>query len=78
MKVEIKNKKEEAKDIKFPVLMEGINSKRVVLFNGEREGVVLLKGTDSKYIGYYSDNWLECTNTDYWKPFNGIIELSNE
>ena len=78
MKVEIKNKKEEAKEINFPVLMEGTESGCVVLFNGGCEGIVISEGTNNKPVGYYSENWIECSNTDYWKPFTGTIELSNE
>lgn len=78
MKVEIKNKKEEAKDIEFPILMEAINSGgAVVLFIKECEGIVIIKGYNV-HVGYYSERWIKCTNTNVWKPFTGIIELSNE
>ena len=80
MKVEMKKEKEEAKEIKFPVLMESTDNKCVVLFNGESEGMVLLllKENEFEYVGHYSDNWIKCTNTNVWKPFTGTIELSNE
>lgn len=42
----------------------------VVLFTDDRLGVALNHGPEgsSIFTGFYTDNWIDCTNKAYWQP----------
>lgn len=62
-------------EIKFPILMEwNGSSKSVYLFYNETSGICVY-GSD---INSMKTNLISCKDGDYWKPFNGIIQLQND
>ena len=69
------------KEVKFPVLAQLNNSKKVVLFISEREGVVLVEGEGIREypVGLFCDCWVDVTNKDCWTilPNDVSIVLSN-
>jgi hypothetical protein len=73
MKVEVKDK---VSEIKYPCLMIGIDTQRVVLFHKEKCGIVLDKGSSSSNseIGYYSEGF--CMNL--FKLSDKEITLKND
>lgn len=59
--------------VKYPCLMVREDQKLVILFTEKYTGIVLNPGTSPYRIGAMSDSF----NMNYFKPFNGTIELSN-
>lgn len=74
IKVEVLQTVKEPNKIKYPVLMEGINTGRIVLFYRENTGIIL-KGENQ---GLPLCTALPCTDTAVWKKFKGTITLCNE
>lgn len=66
----------ESEQITYPVLMQETNRRYIVLFNSEKEGIVI-HGMGVYNMGHHSNNWTPATNKEVWKPFKGKIELSN-
>ncbi|NRA81674.1 MAG: hypothetical protein HRU18_26035 [Pseudoalteromonas sp.] len=69
---------ETSRELNFPILMESLTTDTVVLFTSEKTGTVVKKGEDIDEVGYYSRVWLEASNTEYWKVFEGELRLSND
>ena len=61
----------------FPILMEAVGGRLVVLFITETSGVVLKPG-DGWNVGELGDDWEEANNRDMWRPYRGEIHLSND
>ena len=73
MKVEVKDK---VSEIKYPCLMIGIDTKRVILFYKEKCGIVLDEGNSNtnNEIGYYSEEF----DMSLFKLFDKEITLKND
>ena len=78
IEVNVKEKEKTVEKIEFPVLMKSLNSGIIVLFISETIGVCVDKGDSNKYIGLYSDSWIECTSQKNWEKFEGEITLKNK
>lgn len=51
----------------------------VVLFTNYNSGMVVWREVHAGWnIGDHSRSWVDCTNTDYWLPFEGSITLEND
>ena len=77
MKTKIAERQDEFGEIKFPVLMKGVNSPLVVLFTSEECGLVVV-GFEDKEVGSYDTDWVKCSNVKKWKKFPDSIILSND
>ncbi len=79
----IPNTSESEQPLKYPILMEHPHYKCVVLFHSEQAGIIVHEGRKDSggkpvyYLGFHSPNWISPTNKEFWKPFEGKIELSN-
>ena len=75
MKSTLINKEEKAREIKYPCLMTAHANfgEVVVLFHDECCGTVVYSERVLQPIGYYTKAWV----MDYFTPFDGTIELSN-
>ena len=69
---------ETKKELDFPILMEAVSSGKMVLFTSEKAGTVVEISSSSDEVGYYSDRWIDASNTEYWKVFEGELRLSND
>ena len=75
MKAEIIQDVDFEKEIKFPILMRwNGSSKSVFLFYNETSGICVY-GSE---INSMNTNLISCKDRQFWKPFNGIIQLQNE
>jgi hypothetical protein len=64
-------------EIRYPRLMRGLEKdKAVVLFISRREGVVV-HGSASYEVGYFSRNWVSADDFEQWESFTGTVTLSN-
>ena len=72
MKVTVKENKVE-QETKFPCLMISKESERIVLFEEDGRGTLLVDISGIYTLGS-SSGWV----MQGFKPFNGTIELSNE
>ena len=80
MKVTVSdNQSQQEKEIKFPVLMQGING-TIVLFLNETTGITVRSSIDNGKVGHYYDNYNKFNDRNYWKPLpNGVkITLEND
>ena len=69
------------KEIKYPVKMKWIEkdgSKElfVVEFTDLKIGKIVIDSSKERVIGEVCDDWFDCTNTSYWKPY--VEELPEE
>lgn len=77
IKSEVKKVEVKQSNIKFPVLMERVNHRFVVLFESKTVGMVVSRGISCQTLES-RDDWISCYNGNVWKKFEGVLELSNE
>lgn len=75
MKSQIIKNEQESAEIAYPILMQDTTFGAVVLFNSENEGIVV-HGVGNYKMGDQCSHWT-ATNKEYWKKFQGTIEISN-
>lgn len=75
MKSKIIKEIQKSEQITYPVLMQDTTFGAVVLFSSENKGVVV-HGMGNYKMGYHYSHWT-ATNKEYWKKFQGTIEISN-
>lgn len=56
-------------NIEYPVTRRHLGSGIVVLFWGEKAGVVI-KGNSGTPFGWHSDEWRSCNDTTEWESIN--------
>ena len=79
--LEINNSNEQSvKELKYPVLMKNVNYDYVVLFTGEKEGVIVYSNEDMCVLGRNNDCWISANNTEHWEKLDPeyTIKLSND
>ena len=69
--------KPETPTLRYPVLMQAVDNKHIVLFSSETEGTVLHGGESHMLIGHHCEYWKPATNRDNWTPFTGTLPLRN-
>lgn len=80
MKVTIKDQETQEQELTFPVLMCMPVKDRtlITLFTSLCGGVCLFDSHNCCLVGTYTEDWVEATNKDFWKKYEGTIELSND
>lgn len=63
--------------LRYPVLMQAVGNKHIVLFSGEAEGTVLHGGESPITVGNRHASWMPATNGAIWTPFIGTLPLRN-
>lgn len=76
IKSDVGDKQEE---IVFPVLMECkvFKEKLIVMFTNATDCVVVYSQHKTHKAGDINKGWIGIVDTDTWKKFTGVIELSN-
>lgn len=69
--------KPETPTLRYPVLMQAIPNKHIVLFRSETEGTILHGGEAPMIVGYHTDSWISATDKSFWTPFTGTLPLRN-
>ena len=80
MKVTVSdNQSQQEKEIKFPVLMEGITGS-IVLFLNETTGITVQSSVNNGKVGHYSELYCKFNDRNCWKPLpNGVkVTLEND
>jgi hypothetical protein len=70
-----------AQTIEYPILMEDVFSKMVVLFMSEHRGIVVREDdypTPAWPVGAYLPDWSSCKDSNEWIPFVGKLTLTLE
>lgn len=78
MKSHVKQKKEEKKDLEFPVLAKSKEGGNIVLFTTPTEGMVLVQGESPWPLGTYCTDWAYFTNPDVWTLLDKPIDITFE
>lgn len=61
-------------EIQYPVACLNLKDGIIVLFLSKERGVVIKTSPDSGYdFGYFSDDWISCSEETIWKPVNITI-----
>ena len=66
------------KEYSYPILMQDANSKLVVLFTSETEGVVLGENGKPNYKFGRAHQWMICTDAREWLPYKGMYVITIE
>lgn len=61
----------------FPRLMKNAHSSLIILFVSKSEGTVIV-ANNFYSVGYYGNNWEDCTNNGEWYEYNGSITITNK
>lgn len=76
MKIDIQPAPKTEPEITYPVLMESVtNDTIVILFTAPKRGLALKY--PANYI-HFSEAWVEASNKAEWRPFKGVVTLSND
>lgn len=65
-------------EIKFPCLMQHLQSGIIVFFTSPAVGTIVNVGYSSHELGKHSKQWSWATNADVWKPFSGTLTIKND
>jgi hypothetical protein len=63
--------------LRYPVLMQAVENKHIVLFTNENEGTVLHVGYSSLSVGDHITAFKPASNYTVWTPFTGTLPLRN-
>lgn len=69
--------KPETPTLRYPVLMQAVENRHIVLFSSENEGTVLHGGESHMTAGYHHASWFQATDRSFWTPFTGTLPLRN-
>ena len=60
--------------IKYPIARRSLTDGAIVLFFSKARGVVIRTSPESVYdFGYFSDDWISCSEETIWEPVNITI-----
>lgn len=63
--------------LRYPVLMQAVGNKHIVLFSSETEGTVLYGGEEHLTVGHHLTSWKPATASNTWALFTGTLPLRN-